>query len=89
MLLKKNLLKLICIIWNNYIMYYLFVKMWFTVTKDIARKDHTKTKMTQNVCLKGEVNLLFNEEMEGSALTDLRETKTKAAGMTYWIPAPA
>lgn len=45
--------------------------------------------MTQNVCLKGEVNLLFNEEMEGSALTALRETNTKAAGMTYWIPAPA
>lgn len=89
MLLKKNVLKLICIIWNNYIMYYLFVKMWFTVTKDIARKDHTKTKMTQNVCLNGEVNLLFNEEMEGSALTALRDTNTKAAGMTYWIPAPA
>ena len=67
--------------------FHLLVKNYST--KDIARKDHTKTKMTQNVCLKGEVNLLFKEEMEGSALTDLRETKTRAAGMTYWIPAPA
>lgn len=45
MLLKKNVFKLICIIWNNYIMYYLFVKMWFIVIKDIVRKDYIKIKM--------------------------------------------
>lgn len=37
------------------------------------------------MCLKGEVNLLFNEEMEGSVLIDFREIKIKVVGMIYWI----
>lgn len=37
------------------------------------------------MCLKGEVNLLFNEEMEGSVLIVFREINIKVVGMTYWI----
>lgn len=37
------------------------------------------------MCLKGEVNLLFNEEMEGSDLIVFREINIKVVGMTYWI----
>lgn len=37
------------------------------------------------MCLKGEVNLLFNEEMEGFVLIVFREIKIKVVGMIYWI----